>query len=41
MAYEITFVCRLERLPDLDELRRVFEDAFDDAVVLEIEWEEV
>ena len=41
MAYELTLVIRFERMPDLADFARLIEDAFDDAVVLETDWEEI
>lgn len=40
MAAEVQLVVRFERMPDLGELKRAIEDAFDDAVVLEWDVEE-
>ena len=40
MAAEVQLVVRFERVPDLGELKRAIEDAFDDAIVLDWSLEE-
>ena len=41
MAAEVTIVIRFERTPTDDALRRLVEDEYEDAIILEIETEAV